>query len=332
MNSWVIFADWVTVWTIEREPFSYKVDWEWTWFSIELWREIAEGTNLDYSFNEYTDFSEMIQDTNKMKNDISVANISITAEREKILNFSSPIYDSGLNILELSQNSEVLWFYNTYSKKLSLILCWFAWILFLMTHYFFVSNVLKGYVTWLSYPKEIFIVFFELLVQIKEMFGMKLLLPLSGLVAIFLVAFISQKFTLILNDIDEDKLLNSKTISYKDIVWKKVGVTDGSVGQEYLKNREILSQWYTSLPQLYKALESKELDYVVFDEPILRYKVKNDPIFRVSWKTFNKDQYAMLFPQYEDKHNADFIKKVNVAILEMKENGRYDEIYKEYFD
>jgi glutamine transport system substrate-binding protein len=50
----------------------------------------------------------MIQDTNKMKNDISVANISITAEREKILNFSSPIYDSGLNILELSQNSEVL--------------------------------------------------------------------------------------------------------------------------------------------------------------------------------------------------------------------------------
>jgi cystine transport system substrate-binding protein len=40
----------------------------------------------------------------------------------------------------------------------------------------------------------------------------------------------------------------------------------------------------------------------------------------------------MLFPQYEDKHNADFIKKVNVAILEMKENGRYDEIYKEYFD
>jgi hypothetical protein len=61
-------------------------------------------------------------------------------------------------------------------------------------------------------------VFFELLVQIKEMFGMKLLLPLSGLVAIFLVAFISQKFTLILNDIDEDKLLNSKTISYKDIV------------------------------------------------------------------------------------------------------------------
>lgn len=328
----VTYSETLKVWTIEREPFSYKdEDWNWTWFSIDLWTSIAQENDFSFEFIPYTDFWEMILDTRYKENDLSVANISITAEREKVLDFSSPIYDSGLNIWSLWENSEIFSFYSQYSQNIILCLKILVSILVVITHYFFILNIIKWHISIVSYPKEIFLILFEVLRQIKKVLGIKIIFITSLVIGIFIVSFISQKFTLILNDIDTKKMAFTDTISYKNLDSTKIWVTDGSVWQSFLYTRGITPKWYSELWSIYNDILTKKIDYIITDDPILRYKVKNDPRFQLRWKTFNPDKYALLFPQYNDRSNAEFIKQINVSILRIKEEWKYDLIYNKYF-
>jgi ABC-type amino acid transport substrate-binding protein len=67
---------------------------EWTGFSIELWQLIAKNLELEYKFRENIYFSDMIERVKNENYDLAVANISVTSEREKHIDFSQPIYDS----------------------------------------------------------------------------------------------------------------------------------------------------------------------------------------------------------------------------------------------
>ena len=333
MISGACYAQNIKVGTIEREPFSYKDEsWEWTWFSVELWKSVAQENSFEYKFVEYTNFSEMVQDTKDKKNDISVANISITTEREKVLDFSSPIYDSWLNIWELSENSGVFIFYDKYISYILLWLKVFWWLFLAIIHYFFVFNVARWNISIFSYPREIFAISWEVLEQTRNAFWSKLLFPPILITGIFIVTLMSQKFTFALNDIDANKLSPESTLSYQDITEAQVGTTNWSVGIDFLEKSGFSVAGYDTLDEIYNDLLEKDLEYIVADDPIIRFKAKNDPRFRVVWKTFNKDKYAFLFPQYENKQNIPLIKRTNISILKMQESWYYDRIYNKYFE
>lgn len=85
--------------TIERAPFVYYEGDKLSGFSIDLWREIKKRSGISYSFVVKNAFSDMLDDVKNKKVDMAIANISITAEREKYMDFSHPMYDSGLHIL-----------------------------------------------------------------------------------------------------------------------------------------------------------------------------------------------------------------------------------------
>ena len=319
------------IWTIERAPFSYQENWEWKGFSIDLWTEVAQRNDFLYSFQGFSDFSKMLDATENETVNLSVANISITADREKIFNFSTPIYDSGLNILQLSQNNVALSFYTKYSIKFFFWLKIIAAVLLIITHYFFFTNVVKWNIDYWSYPREIFSIFFEVVRQIKETFGLKLILPISWILAILMISFMTQKFTLILNDVEANSRYGVKTLSFTELAWKKVWVTIGSVWESFLEKKSIKTEGYATLWEMYDSLEAWKLDALVSDEPVLRYHSKKNSLFQVTGRIFNRDQYAILFPQLEDTSNSTFIKNINVTLLEIQEEGKYDEIYNKYF-
>ncbi|MDX2493875.1 MAG: transporter substrate-binding domain-containing protein, partial [Desulfuromusa sp.] len=83
-------ADELIVGTIERPPFMFYSGGELTGFSVELWDQIAKEIPITYRWNEYQQFSDMINDTVAGKNDLAVANISITSGRERTADFSQP--------------------------------------------------------------------------------------------------------------------------------------------------------------------------------------------------------------------------------------------------
>jgi ABC-type amino acid transport substrate-binding protein len=68
-------------------------------FSIDLWAEVARRINVQYQWLVVSTVPELIQAVRAGDADVAVAAISITPEREEILDFSFPYFDSGLQIM-----------------------------------------------------------------------------------------------------------------------------------------------------------------------------------------------------------------------------------------
>lgn len=73
-------------------------------FDMEIIREVAERAGFEIDLNTM-DFNGIIPALQTGNVDIAIAGITITDEREEIVDFSNPYYDSGLRIL-VSQNND----------------------------------------------------------------------------------------------------------------------------------------------------------------------------------------------------------------------------------
>lgn len=95
--------------TKEAPPFAMKDEQgQWSGISIELWREVARKLGLQFRLAEAPNVQELIDATARGDYDVSVAAITITAERERSVDFSQPFYDTGLGIA-VSANSVSVW-------------------------------------------------------------------------------------------------------------------------------------------------------------------------------------------------------------------------------
>ncbi|WP_417513050.1 transporter substrate-binding domain-containing protein [Marinobacter sp.] len=75
-------------------------------FDMEIIAEVAQRAGFDYKLNTM-DFNGIIPALQTGNVDIAIAGITITEEREKIVDFSDPYYDSGLRILVRNNNDDV---------------------------------------------------------------------------------------------------------------------------------------------------------------------------------------------------------------------------------
>ena len=78
------------------EPFVVKSEGgEWSGVAISLWENIAREMNVEYKIQEY-DLEGLIKAVSEGEVDIGVSPMTITAEREKLLDFSHPYFITGL--------------------------------------------------------------------------------------------------------------------------------------------------------------------------------------------------------------------------------------------
>lgn len=65
-----------------------------------MWDAIASELNIDYTIKRKNNVQELIDGVMAGEADVAIAGISMTSEREKkIIDFSHPIFESGLKIL-----------------------------------------------------------------------------------------------------------------------------------------------------------------------------------------------------------------------------------------
>ncbi|MBS3804096.1 MAG: transporter substrate-binding domain-containing protein [Oleiphilaceae bacterium] len=75
-------------------------------FDMDIIAEVAERAGFDYNLTTM-DFNGIIPALQTGNVDIAIAGITITEEREKIVDFSDPYYDSGLRILVRANNNDI---------------------------------------------------------------------------------------------------------------------------------------------------------------------------------------------------------------------------------
>ena len=81
------------------EPFSFTQNGKRTGYSVDLWNKISEELKLQDKYKVTGSAKQMIQDVSSGKADVAVGALSITAEREKVVDFTQPFFESGLQVL-----------------------------------------------------------------------------------------------------------------------------------------------------------------------------------------------------------------------------------------
>jgi polar amino acid transport system substrate-binding protein len=85
--------------TKEAPPFAMKQpDGSWRGISIDLWRRVAERSHLRYRFAEAETVQALVDGTAEGSFDAAIAALTVTAARERAVDFTQPFYSTGLGV------------------------------------------------------------------------------------------------------------------------------------------------------------------------------------------------------------------------------------------
>ncbi len=113
-----------------------------------------------------------------------------------------------------------------------------------------------------------------------------------------------------------------------DLPGKRVATVSGSTSEGYLKGASIKSLAFPGIDGALEALRKKEVEAVVFDAPILKYFAATRGAGQVSLvgPVFRHESYGFVLP-----NNSPWRKKINFALLSLREDGTYDALNTKWF-
>ena len=318
-------------------PFVYGQQGQLTGFSIELWQEIARQLNVQSEFVVKPTVKELLNAVKSNDASVGIAAISITADREIDFDFSQPMFDSGLQILTPVQGSRTALVEaiigNLFSTTVLLYVLAVALILFLMAHlvWWFERRNPTGMLTHRSYFPGIFEACWwaasTLATQADQM-PRAAMARIIAVVWMFMSVVFIAYFTAAVTSSLTVQQLRGDINGPEDLPGKRVGSIHGSTSAEYLRQRNLEPIEFARIEEAYQALENHQIDAVVYDTPILLYYTAHDGKGKAQTvgAMFRKENYGIVFPS-----NSPLRKRVNEALLKLKENGAYDQLYTKWF-
>ena len=305
-------------------------------FSIDLWEKIARENNWKYRF-VFSDFKTKLSNVKANKVDLAIGGITITAEREKSLDFSNPTFNAGLGILVnkhvTTQAIVPLIIAKLFTWEIANLLLWlFGFLLFVGFLLWVVergSDLIrrtfkKGYpdAVWCAWMIKTTIGFGD--IYPKRLAGRLLTLPIFffGVVLLsIIIAPINSAF--IVRDIE---VLESKITGPTDLRGKSVATKAGTYSVEVLKKYDTFIIGVPTIDEAYELLRTEEIDAVVYDLPGLMHYVKSNSDVGLVGKSFAKNHYGFAFPE-----DSPLLEKVNRTLLRLKEDNVYSDIYAKWF-
>lgn len=319
--------------TVERPPFAMIEDGITTGFSIELMKMIAMGLGREVTFEFYDNFSTMLSAVEEGQHDGAVANISITADRERIFDFTQPIFEGGVGVL-LREDAGGNVILNALLTRDFLV------VLLSALGLLFGSGMLMWFFERRSQPyfdrsrKDVpFLAFwwalntvvnggFEERVPVTvpgRIFSVILVISSLFVVSIF-VATISSTMTV--------EALQNNVDSINDLEGSRIATIDGSTSAAFMDTRELAYLGFNSPADMFGALEEGRIDAIVFDAPILSYYASSGqgPETRLLPRIYRPENYGIVLPA-----GSDLGEQINLVLLGLRENGTYDDMAKTWF-
>lgn len=328
-----ILAQDLRVVTVTRKPFSHLENGQDAGFALELWAAIAEDLGLVYRVERVGKFSDMLEAVETGAADLAAANISITADREARLDFSQPIFASGLRVMvparaEAGAILPVL-------LSVDLLLAMLAAFALLfgggMLMWVFERNrqeYFQGPAREKAFPA--FWWALNLVVnggfeerQPRSAFG-RVFATLMVVSSLFVVSIFVAKIT---SAMTVNAIQNSVQ-SINDLYGKQVGTTSGSTAAAYMSGRELAHRGFDDLETLIAAFEAGDLDAVVFDAPILSYYVNTDGagIGELVGPNFLPEYYGFALPT-----GSALREDIDRTLLRFVEDGTYRGLREKWF-
>ena len=317
-------------------PFVMEDGQNYTGFSADLWLELAKRTGIDFTWKKAGNVKEILAAIDSGEAQIGIAAVSITAAREQQYDFSQPMFESGLQIMVPNTASGGFSWKDLVGFMTRGAMPYLMVILGLLI-------LIPGHLAWIverRHAEPIFSrhyipgIFQAMAWALGAAAGQQGDAPRSpyGKILSALAVFVSLLFLTYW----QAELTSSFTVQQlqggingpEDLPGKFVGTTTGSTSAAYLKSHGAKLQEFEKFSDAYEALEKGKLEAVVFDAPVLLYYASTGGRgkVRVVGTMFKKENYGVVFPR-----GSELRKKVNEALLKMREDGSYDDLYSRWF-
>jgi polar amino acid transport system substrate-binding protein len=316
-------------------PFAIEQKGKYSGFSLELWQKIADDMGVKFQITPYNTLPEMLSAVQQNQADLAIAAISITAEREQKLDFSYPMFNSGLQILV--RNPKQAGFVPNLLRDL------FSPVLLQLFGIAMAMVVVAAHMIWLferNHPDSpitsaYFPGIFEsawwaastLATQAEQMPKG----PLGRVMAVFwmftAVIFVAY-FTATVTTGMTVQTLQGDIKSLDDLSSRTVATTAGSTAAEFLQSQQIKTLEVDKIELAYAALLDSKADAVVFDTPVLQYYSAHEGKGKVILvgESLRDESYGIALV-----NNSPYRKPINSALLKLHENGEYQKLYQHWF-
>ena len=308
-------------------------------FSIELWNAVANRLKVETKYDVAPDVEALLDSIRSRTAEAGIAAISITSERDQNFDFSQPILNAGLQIMVRgSDGSDAVDPLHGLLRLLfsPIILVWLGIALLLI--------ILPAHVVWLlerrqnegiirseKYIPGIFDALWwaagTLATQADQMprnWLARIVAALWMFASVVFVAYYTAQLTATLTV----EQIQSSIKGPDDLPGKQVATTRASTAAAFLKSKHVQVREFENIGEAYEALLSNSVDAVVFDAPVILYFAGHDGKGRVrtAGPVFRKEDYGIVFPE-----NSPLRKKVDGAILALREDGTYEQLYEKWF-
>lgn len=315
-------------------PFAMKLDdTGWTGISIELWERIAAELGYEYEYVE-TDLMGMVEGLADGRFDVGVAALTLSPEREQVIDYTYPFYRTGLTIAT-QQEGAGLW------RMLQAFVSWrFIEVVATLIVVLFVVGVLVWFFERRHNPDQfggtaaqgVGSGFWWSAVTMTTVgYGDKAPRTVGGrvvaLIWMFTAIIIISSFTGAIASVVTVTQLQSPVQSLRDLYQARVVTVEGSIAADYLTTRGISHRTTANITEAIERLADGHIDAVVYDAPILRFLINRDypSELVVLDMSFRRQDYGFGLPE-----GAPWREPVNRALLNVLETPTWREVMERY--
>jgi len=292
--------------TKEAPPFAIKgPDGGWTGLSIELWRTIA--SDLGYTFElQEADLPDLLAAVEAGKLDAVVAAVTVTPDREELMDFTHPFHVSGLGMavrtearggwLAVASRFLSLAFLRVV-LGLSLLLLVVAWLVWLLERRAnpeqFGGSTLRGIGSsfWWSAVTMTTVGYGD---KAPRTVGGRLVALLWMFTALVVISGFTASIAATLTVEAREGRVNGP----QDLTTLRIASVAGSTSADYLAWRRLPFVPAPTAGEALEALRDNRVDTVVYDAPILSHEIQQrfGSALHVLPSTFERQYYAIALP------------------------------------
>lgn len=301
-----------------------------TGLSIDLWRAIAADRGLKTRFQLHQTLPQLLDAVQTGKAAAGIAAISITADRETKLDFSHPMFRSGLAIMVPAGDGGIDVAKIMFSKTMLTILVIFLAVILIPAHIFWL--IARGRDEGLPIRESYFPGIFDAILWCAESMGgaaqsfprralpriVALVWLYAGIVLIsYFTAFATTSLTL--------QTLRGDINGPDDLAGKRVAVVAGSTSADFIAGTRAVSVPFPDFSTCAAEMLAGRVDAVVYDAPVIQYYSLKQSGARMAGRPFRPENYGIAFPI-----GSPLRRSVNQGLLNVIESGTYDTLTRKW--
>lgn len=304
-------------------------------FSVEVWEEVAERTGLAYEWQQYDNVEDVLAAVASGEADLAIGALSTTSDREAVLDFTHPYFESGLQIMTNARSGyslETFW-RQIFSRATMIVLGLGLLLAFVMANIILLTEQHEDP----RYPRRYFPALWEALWYLLTIVAnaehpkntnkdpiRRVTVFLFWIIGILFVA----QFTATAASLLTVETLKSDIQSVQDLAGKTVVTVRGTTAAAYLAEHEIEFITVDRIQDAYPLLAKDEVDAILFDSAVLEFYKATQGGDRVALVEggYRPQQYAVALPL-----GSELRKPINMAILEMVQDGTMERINNSWF-